>query len=71
MAAESDPGLGVGRAHRDPLRQLADDNDTVLQLVAVDLAEYRSNEDDRRLLAAVGIRERAEIQDLRAQWRRM
>ena len=31
------------------------------ELVAVDLAEYRSNEDDRRLLAAVGIRERAEF----------
>ena len=38
-----------------------DDNDTVLQLVVVDLAEYRSNEDDRRLMAAVGIRERAEF----------
>ena len=61
MAAESDPGAGRRQTHRDPLRQLADDNDTVLQLVVVDLAEYRSNEDDRRLMAAVGIRERAKF----------
>ena len=44
---------------------------TVLQLVALDLAEYRSSEDDRRLLVAVGIRERAEFRIYLPQWRRM
>jgi hypothetical protein len=42
-----------------------------LQLVAVDLAEYRSSEDGRRSLAAVRIRERAEFRIYVPQSRRM